>query len=247
MKREEIFQYVKEQYGTEPEYLWKKDPDSAVLRHKNGKWYAIIMAVEKKTLGLEEDGKINILDVKCDPDLVGMIIQTYGFLPGYHMNKRHWITILLDDSVSEAKTLDFLDMSYDLTESSILEEMGNLVEASLKNLFFSIENKDMQLAERIVADDRNVNNLERSIEAQCLMLITTQQPIAQDLRTVSSILKVVTDIERIGDHASDIAELIQQMDHKQLERYSGHLQPMIAASREMVHEAVSAFVARDHP
>ena len=138
--------------------------------------------------------------------------------------------------------------------SESLEEMGNLVEASLKNLFFSIENKDMQLAERIVADDRNVNNLERSIEAQCLMLITTQQPIAQDLRTVSSILKVVTDIElfhivndieRIGDHASDIAELIQQMDHKQLERYSGHLQPMIAASREMVHEAVSAFVARD--
>ena len=124
--------------------------------------------------------------------------------------------------------------------SESLEEMGNLVEASLKNLFFSIENKDMQLAERIVADDRNVNNLERSIEAQCLMLITTQQPIAQDLRTVSSILKVVTDIERIGDHASDIAELIQQ-----LERYSGHLQPMIAASREMVHEAVSAFVARD--
>lgn len=124
--------------------------------------------------------------------------------------------------------------------SESLEEMGNLVEASLKNLFFSIENKDMQLAERIVADDRNVNNLERSIEAQCLMLITTQQPIAQDLRTVSSILKVVTDIERIGDHASDIAELIQQMDHKQLERYSGHLQPMIAASREMVHEAVSA-------
>ena len=131
--------------------------------------------------------------------------------------------------------------------SESLEEMGNLVEASLKNLFFSIENKDMQLAERIVADDRNVNNLERSIEAQCLMLITTQQPIAQDLRTVSSILKVVTDIERIGDHASDIAELIQQMDHKQLERYSGHLQPMIAASREMVHEAVSAFVAQIIP
>ena len=57
--------------------------------------------------------------------------------------------------------------------SESLEEMGNLVEASLKNLFFSIENKDMQLAERIVADDRDVNNLERSIEAQCLMLITT--------------------------------------------------------------------------
>ena len=117
MKKEEIFEYVQKQYGTLPEYLWSKLPDSAVLRHKNGKWYAIIMAVEKKTLGLEEDGNIDILDVKCNPDLVGMIIHTYGFLPGYHMNKRHWITILLDDSVSEAKTLDFLDMSYDLIDS----------------------------------------------------------------------------------------------------------------------------------
>ena len=117
MKKEEIFEYVQKQYGTLPEYLWSKLPDSAVLRHKNGKWYAIIMVVEKKILGLEEDGNIDILDVKCDPDLVGMIIQTHGFLPGYHMNKRHWITILLDESVSEAKTLDFLDMSYDLIDS----------------------------------------------------------------------------------------------------------------------------------
>ena len=116
MKREEIFRYVKDQYGTDPEYLWSKDPDSAVLRHKNRKWYAVIMTVEKNKLGLEGNEKINILDVKCDPDLVGMIIQTYGFLPGYHMNKQHWITILLDDSVSEAKTLDFLDMSYDLID-----------------------------------------------------------------------------------------------------------------------------------
>lgn len=71
----------------------------------------------KENTGIRRRWKINILDVKCDPDLVGMIIQTYGFLPGYHMNKRHWITILLDDSVSEAKTLDFLDMSYDLIDS----------------------------------------------------------------------------------------------------------------------------------
>ena len=63
-----------------------------------------------------ENGNIDILNVKCDPELVGMIIQTYGFLPGYHMNKRHWLTILLDGFVSEAKTLDFLDMSYDLID-----------------------------------------------------------------------------------------------------------------------------------
>ena len=116
MNKEEIFEYVQKQYVTVPEYLWSKLPDSAVLRHKNGKWYAVLMRVEKSKLGLDGDGTVDVLDVKCDPEMTGMIIQTYGFLPGYHMNKQHWITILLDGSVSEAKTLDFLDMSYDLID-----------------------------------------------------------------------------------------------------------------------------------
>ena len=94
VKKEEIFEYVQKQYGTLPEYLWSKLPDSAVLRHKNGKWYAVIMTVEKSKLGLEGRELVDIIDVKCDPDMTNMIIQTYGFLPGYHMNKQHWITIL---------------------------------------------------------------------------------------------------------------------------------------------------------
>lgn len=119
LKREEIFEYVKKQYGTVPEYLWKESPESAVLRHSNGKWYAVIMQVEKSRLGLEGDTKVDIIDVKCDPDMVGLLTQTYGFLPGYHMNKKYWITMLLDGTVSEAKILDFLDMSYDLIDGSI--------------------------------------------------------------------------------------------------------------------------------
>ena len=114
--RKEIFEYVKKQYGTIPEYLWSSSPDSAVLRHQNGKWYAVIMNVERSKLGLDGDGTVEIIDVKCDPEMTGMIIQTYGFLPGYHMNKQHWITILLDGTVGESKTLDFLDMSYDLID-----------------------------------------------------------------------------------------------------------------------------------
>ena len=114
--REEIFEYVKKQYGTIPEYLWSSSPDSAVLRHQNGKWYAVIMNAEKSKLGLNGDGTVEIIDVKCDPEMTGMIIQTYGFLPGYHMNKQHWITILLDGIVGESKILDFLDMSYDLID-----------------------------------------------------------------------------------------------------------------------------------
>ena len=116
LDREKIFEYVKKRYGTSPEYLWSSSPDSAVLRHKNGKWYAVIMNVEKSKLGLEEDDTVEIIDVKCDPEMTGMIIQTYGFLPGYHMNKQHWITILLDGTVGESKILDFLDMSYDLID-----------------------------------------------------------------------------------------------------------------------------------
>lgn len=116
MKREEIYEYVKKQYGTVPEYLWKESPESAVLRHPNGKWYAVLMQVEKSKLGLEGDTEVDIIDVKCDPDMVGLLTQTYGFLPGYHMNKKYWITMLLDGTVSEAKILDFLDMSYDLID-----------------------------------------------------------------------------------------------------------------------------------
>ena len=118
MKREEIYEYVKKQYGTVPEYLWKESPESAVLRHPNGKWYAVIMQVEKSRLGLEGDTKVDIIDVKCDPDMVGLLTQTYGFLPGYHMNKKYWITMLLDGTISEAKILDFLDMSYDLIDGA---------------------------------------------------------------------------------------------------------------------------------
>ena len=114
--REEILEYVKKQYGTIPEYLWSSSPDSAVLRHHNGKWYAVIMNVERSKLGLDGDDTVEIIDVKCDPEMTGMIIQTYGFLPGYHMNKQHWITILLDGIVGESKILDFLDMSYDLID-----------------------------------------------------------------------------------------------------------------------------------
>ena len=116
LKREEIFEYVKNQYGTVPEYLWETSPKSAVLRHKNGKWYAVLMQVEKSRLGLEEESMVDIINVKCEPDMAGLLTQTYGFLSGYHMNKKYWITMLLDGRVSEAKILDFLDLSYDLID-----------------------------------------------------------------------------------------------------------------------------------
>ena len=86
MKREEIYEYVKKQYGTVPEYLWKESPESAVLRHKNGKWYAVLMQVEKSRLGLEGNTKVDILDVKCDADMVGLLKDWKST----RLNSSHW-------------------------------------------------------------------------------------------------------------------------------------------------------------
>ncbi|MDD2968722.1 MAG: phosphate signaling complex protein PhoU [Lachnospiraceae bacterium] len=126
-----------------------------------------------------------------------------------------------------------------------LDEMSLHVEHSIDKLFSAMEHMDQELAEYLYKNDRVVNDMERSIESQCLSIITRQQPVAGDLRLVSSALKVVTDIERIGDHSVDIAELILRWKDVELLNYSAHISPMIEASKDMVHRAVSAFTNKD--
>ena len=92
---------------------------------------------------------------------------------------------------------------------------------------------------------RTVNDMERAIESRCLSLILRQQPVAGDLRQVSTALKVVTDLERIGDHASDIAELILRIKVEHAYHIVKHLPTMAAAAQKMVHDAIEAFIAQD--
>ncbi len=114
--RQEIFKYAKEKFGTNPEYLWSKSPKNAVLRNKeNSKWYAIVMNIPQKRLGLKVEGYIDILDVKCDPILIGSLLNNNGYLPGYHMNKTNWITLLLDGSVPKDDVFNLIALSYELT------------------------------------------------------------------------------------------------------------------------------------
>ena len=89
-----------------------------------------------------------------------------------------------------------------------LAEMGEAVEASFDMLLTAVDSKDEELKMQIIRGDRMINDMERSIESKCLSLITRQQPIAGDLRMISAALKVVTDIERIGDQTADIGEVI---------------------------------------
>ena len=126
-----------------------------------------------------------------------------------------------------------------------VKEMGEAVEASFDQLLSAVDNKDEDLEMKIISGDRVINDMERNIESRCLSLITRQQPIAGDLRMSSAALKVVTDIERIGDQTADIAELMLRMKGNELDLYSRHITGMLGVAKEIVHDAVDAFVDRD--
>ncbi|MCD8157890.1 MAG: MmcQ/YjbR family DNA-binding protein [Clostridiales bacterium] len=116
MNRQILIDYAKEKYKTEPEYLWLKYPSYAVFRHSDSKkWYGLIADVPKNKLGLEGSEKVDVLNVKCEGLVADMLKQNRGFLPGWHMNKKYWISILLDGTVENEKIFDLLDMSFELT------------------------------------------------------------------------------------------------------------------------------------
>ena len=117
--RDQVLDYVKGTYGTQIEYLWKDAPDYAVFRHEdNQKWYGIIMDVPRRRLGLIGDGIVDILDVKMDdPVLLDVLLHEAGYFPGWHMNHRNWISIVLDGTVAFAEICDRIDASYMATAS----------------------------------------------------------------------------------------------------------------------------------
>lgn len=116
MNRKTVFDYANQTYGSTPEYLWAKYPEYAVLRHcDNNKWYAIIMNVSKDKIGLDGTEEVDIMDLKCEPEMIGSLRMTEGIFAGYHMNKGNWISVLLDDSMDETMIYSLLDMSFRLT------------------------------------------------------------------------------------------------------------------------------------
>ena len=118
--RDEIFDYVRDTYNTIPEYLWEKTPDAAVLRHlSNKKWYAVIMNVKKDRLGLKGNGTIDIIDLKCEPEMIGSLVQKDGFFRAYHMSKEKWLTVVLDGTVPNEEIITLIDLSFELTDTKI--------------------------------------------------------------------------------------------------------------------------------
>lgn len=111
----EIIEYVREKYGDELEFLWEKFPDNAIWRRKdNQKWYGLLLTLPKHKLGLPSSEIAEILDLRLNPDLMAELIDRKKYFPGWHMNKKSWYTLILDNSVSTEEICQRIDQSYRL-------------------------------------------------------------------------------------------------------------------------------------
>ncbi len=118
--KEAIIAYVKKKYGASPENLWMRYPNYAVFRHEdNGKWFALMMDVEKNKLGLPGNDAADILNVKLsDPLLSDLLVRQPGYMRGYHIARGNWISILMDGTVPLKDVCRWVDESYLATASA---------------------------------------------------------------------------------------------------------------------------------
>ena len=126
-----------------------------------------------------------------------------------------------------------------------LIDMGTMIEYAIESSASALISMDGALANRIVRFDHEVDHKERDIESLCLKLILHQQPIAKDLRFISAALKMITDMERIGDQAADIAEIVTMMLNDDPPRITDHFSEMARVTTRMVRQSIDAFVSRD--
>lgn len=126
-----------------------------------------------------------------------------------------------------------------------LVKMASLIEESIQKSIIVIRTHDEKLADEIIVNDKEINSMEKSIENRCLTLLLRQQPVASDLRLISAALKMITDMERIGDHAKDISEIVKLSNIKQISSYSQDLAEMAEKSIAMVKDSITAFIRKD--
>ena len=126
-----------------------------------------------------------------------------------------------------------------------LIKMGALIEEAIENVIISLKTQDHSLAKEIIKKDSEIDDMEKAIESHCLSLILRQQPVAKDLRIVSTALKMVTDMERIGDKASDIASIILKIDTDHFFEIVEHIPQMASIAKKMVKGLIEAFVKGD--
>ncbi|AFJ47024.1 MmcQ/YjbR family DNA-binding protein [Shimwellia blattae] len=111
----QVVDYIRTRYHHELEFLWPRFPDNAIFRRSdNQKWYGALLTTRPASLGLAGEGPIEILDLRMDPDAVIQLTDNVHYFPGFHMNKKHWITIVLDGPVASGEIFSRIDDSYQL-------------------------------------------------------------------------------------------------------------------------------------
>ena len=109
--------YIEEKFGARGERIFDKHPEFAVFRHaKNRKWFAVFMRVDGGKLGLKNAQALEILNLKCKPDLAAILRDGEQILPAYHMNKKHWISVNLSSDIEKEKVFDLIEESFILTK-----------------------------------------------------------------------------------------------------------------------------------
>ncbi len=127
-----------------------------------------------------------------------------------------------------------------------MDAMGKGIEQAFTDLLSAIAVNDREELDKIQKNDRKINEMERKIEAECLLLLTRQQPVlASDLRIVSSVMKAVGDMERIGDHAADIADMAVRLNGISYKEYAPSMPEMLEETRKILCDGVELFMARD--
>ena len=115
---QDVIKYIKDKYDDEFEFLWEKSPNNAISRRKdNKKWYIALLTIPGNKLNIDTEGDIEIVDIRADEN-VSTLVDNKTIFPGYHMNKKHWITIVLDYSIPNEKLFNLIDKSYILANKS---------------------------------------------------------------------------------------------------------------------------------
>ena len=126
MNREFFEKLVSERFDTPLDRPFESDQSIVVFRHEsNRRWFAVVMTIPKRLLGMHEDGKIDIVNVKCAQEIIDSMWQEDGIYPAYHMSKAHWLTLALDGRVSTDTLEWLLDISYDLTRTKIAKRKSS--------------------------------------------------------------------------------------------------------------------------
>jgi len=123
--------------------------------------------------------------------------------------------------------------------------MGSMVEQMVHRAIKALSERDVDLAERVIQMDDAVDDLDLSIEGRCMRMLALQQPVARDLRTIGTSMKIITDLERMGDHAVDIAKMARTMADQPLFKPLVDIPRMAAIVQKMLRESLHAFVNRD--